>query len=56
MQATLKFDIEGWKYRQQIQSTFHATCTLSQIVVAHTPNANMADLSVGAGLVARKRG
>lgn len=36
MQATLKFDIEGWKYRQQIQSTFHATCTLSQIVVAHS--------------------
>ena len=36
MQATLKFDIEGWKYRQQILATFHATCTLFQIVVAHS--------------------
>ena len=32
MQATLKFDIKGWKYI----ATFHATCTLFQIVVAHS--------------------
>ena len=36
MRATLKFDIEGWKYRQQILATSHATCTLFQIVVAHS--------------------
>ena len=36
MQATLKLDIEGWKYRQQILATFNATCTLFQIVVAHS--------------------
>ena len=36
MQATLKFDIEAWKYGQQILAFFHATCTLFQIVVAHS--------------------
>ena len=36
LQATWKFDIKGWKYRQQILATFHATCTLFQIVVAHS--------------------
>ena len=47
------FDVISFNGQQQL---CHLTCAEGRDLSNYTPNANMADLSVGPGLVARKRG